>query len=217
MTTTITYSLSGSDTNAFTINSTTGVITANAEFDFETPTDDDADNVYNLTITVTDADDNANSVNVIITITNVFENTLTITDQIRPVAENSASGDAVGAVLETTGTPTAFIITAGDTATFAIDNSGQITIADNSTLDYETTDNYPLTVQISKDDAADVTAQITITITNVNENTLTIADQTREVAENANNGDAVGDDLVTTGGPCLGVFKPTRLCWMFYK
>ncbi len=43
-----------------------------------------------------------------------------------------------------------------------LDSAGQITIA--GALDYETTQSYALTVQISKDDV-NVTAQITITVT----------------------------------------------------
>ncbi|KAA0437295.1 MAG: cadherin repeat domain-containing protein, partial [Candidatus Thioglobus sp.] len=105
---TITYSLSGADESLFTIDTTTGAITANAAFDHENPTDDGADNIYNLTITATDDDDNTDSANVIITITNVFENTLTIADQTREVAENANNDDLVGIVLETTGEPTEY-------------------------------------------------------------------------------------------------------------
>ncbi|MBE8167645.1 MAG: hypothetical protein HAW66_04705, partial [Shewanella sp.] len=160
----IAYSLSGSDTNAFTINSTTGVITANAEFDYDIPTDDDADNVYNLTITVTDADNNTASKTIAITITNIIEKTIGISDQTRAIAENAVDDDIVGDALIATGEPTAFSITAGDTTAFTIDNTGQISIAKNNALDFETTPSYTLTVQISKVDAANETATITITI-----------------------------------------------------
>ncbi|KAA0437437.1 MAG: hypothetical protein FXV80_06505, partial [Candidatus Thioglobus sp.] len=160
------YSLSAGDTNAFTIDPTTGVITANAEFDFEAPIDAGTDNIYNLSITVIDDDNNTNSVNVIITVENVSENTLTIAEQNLSIAENVAIGTTVGTVA-TTGDITAFEITAGDTTTFAIDNTGIITTI--AELDYEATQTYVLSVKISGADTADAfkTAQITINVANV--------------------------------------------------
>ena len=53
--TTLTYSISGgADAARFSINSTTGVLTFLAAPDFETPNDDGANNVYDLTVQVSD-------------------------------------------------------------------------------------------------------------------------------------------------------------------
>jgi len=93
---------------------------------------------------------------------------MNIDDQTRSIAENSASETSVGAVLVTSGTPTGFNITSGNTNTaFAISGAGQITVADVSELDFETTPSYTLTVQITKTDATSQSANITITVTNV--------------------------------------------------
>ncbi len=94
---------------------------------------------------------------------------LTIANQTREIAENTASGTAVGAALVTTGNPTTFSITAGNTGNaFAIDNDGQITVA-NGVLDFEAKQIYTLIVRISKNGTASKIAQITINITDVDE------------------------------------------------
>ncbi len=124
---------------------------------------------------------------------------LTIDAQTREVAENAANDTAVGVPLITTGEPTGFSITEGDSTTFTIDNSGQITIADNSTLDYEDTTSYALTVQISKDGTAAVTAQVTINITDV---PFSIIGTNSTIAENtiftSTSPTLAGDDRVGT-------------------
>lgn len=51
---TLTYSLSGTDAAKFTIDASTGVVTFTTAPDFEAPTDNGANNVYNFTVTVTD-------------------------------------------------------------------------------------------------------------------------------------------------------------------
>ena len=56
---TLTYSLMGADSGYFEIDSTTGQTTvgATAMFDVESPSDANADNVYELTVRVTDGQD----------------------------------------------------------------------------------------------------------------------------------------------------------------
>lgn len=51
---TLTFSLSGADVAKFSIDSSTGVLSFISAPDFETPTDADTDNVYEVTVTVTD-------------------------------------------------------------------------------------------------------------------------------------------------------------------
>jgi uncharacterized protein (TIGR02145 family) len=90
-----------------------------------------------------------------------------ISAQSRSIAENSANGANVGAVLETTGSPTGFSITSGNTNdAFAISNSGQITVATTGELDFETTTSYTLAVEITKADTDSQSANITIDVTN---------------------------------------------------
>lgn len=79
----------------------------------------------------------------------------TLDDSFFSVAENAASGAVVGAVAgsdeDVPAQELTYAITAGnDDGVFAIASSaGQITVADNSALDYGTTSQYALTVQVA--------------------------------------------------------------------
>ena len=64
----LTYTKSGDDANIFTI-SNQGVVTFNAEPDFENPSDLDTNNIYKITVTVSDGSANA-SANFEVTVTN---------------------------------------------------------------------------------------------------------------------------------------------------
>lgn len=67
------FNLSGDDKNLFSINPTTGVVTANSLFDFENPTDKDGDSQYKYVITATDKDGNTISKDIVLTLNNVVE------------------------------------------------------------------------------------------------------------------------------------------------
>jgi hypothetical protein len=120
-------------------------------------------------VEITKADTTTQNANITITVTNVNEGSAVgISDQTREIAENSANATNVGAVLTTTGSPTGFSITSGNTGSaFAISNSGQITVLDTGELDFETTPIYTLVVDITKADTTSDSATITINLTNV--------------------------------------------------
>ncbi|MGI9310642.1 MAG: fibronectin type III domain-containing protein, partial [bacterium] len=120
----------------------------------------------------------------------------------RAVAENTASGANVGAPLAATDPDNealTFSKQSGGTgdALFEVSESGQITVADDADLDFETTNSYTLTVGVrdnrintpgatngDADTAVDDTIAVTISITDVDEApTLAIAGDTT-VAEN---------------------------------
>ena len=74
----------------FTVAPATGVVSMVAR-DFEAPADAGADNVYNVTLVVTDADANTASAAFTVTVTDVIETaTLTLTKGNDTVAENTA-------------------------------------------------------------------------------------------------------------------------------
>lgn len=102
-----TYSKSGVDAAKFAINSSTGALTWVTSPDYETPTDTGADNVYNVTVTVTDSVSQTSSQSTAITVTNVVDTGYTevqiTVDQTldaaayTPIAWDSAVSDSLGA------------------------------------------------------------------------------------------------------------------------
>lgn len=69
---TVTWSLGGADQGLFSIDSLTGVVTLVAQ-DYESPSDADEDNVYEVSITATDADGNSATASWLISIDDVVE------------------------------------------------------------------------------------------------------------------------------------------------
>jgi uncharacterized protein (TIGR02145 family) len=138
---------------------------------FESPVDANTDNVYEVSIFATDSDGNTDNENQKITIIG----NIAINNQDFSIAENSPNATIVGNV-QTTNNPTEFSIISGNTNNaFAIDNAGQITIADVNEINFEATEQYTLAIQINKDLVNSKTANITISITDVIESaTFTI-------------------------------------------
>ncbi|WP_299434567.1 cadherin domain-containing protein [uncultured Aquimarina sp.] len=109
----------------------------------------------------------------------------TISTQSFTVSEALESGGMVGTVLATDANDDelTFTITTNSNALFTIDNAGTIKLAQNGELDFETTPVHSITVGVS-DGKATVSAEITINVTDANENTTPeIEDVTFEVAE----------------------------------
>ncbi len=130
-----------------------------------------------------------------------------INDQSLPnLDENSANGTVVGTVLAgdpDAGDSLSYSITAGNGAgVFAINPStGQITVADNTNLNYEATSSYGLTVQVEDSGTLTDTATITVNVTDVNE-APSASDDTFSLAEDAANGTVVG--TVSASDPDAG-------------
>ena len=172
---TLTYAITAGNTNtAFTINSSTGDITVNdmGELDYETKAS------YDLTVQVTDSQSptRSDTATVTINVTDVNDNAPVITSgQSFNVAEHAVNTTSVGTVLatdvDTTGSLETWTITAGnDDAIFAINNaSGEITVADNTNLDYEAADTYVLTLTVGDGVNTSATMSVTINVTDVND------------------------------------------------
>ena len=69
----VTYTLSGTDNALFNIDAGTGAVTFIASPDYETPADAGGNNIYDFTVTATDAAGNATDQAVALTVTNVGE------------------------------------------------------------------------------------------------------------------------------------------------
>ena len=180
----------GNTGSVFAIDGSTGEITVadNTNLDFDTTAS------HTLSLTVSDGTNTSAVETVSITVTDVA--TAITAAQSFSIAENAADNSAVGTVATTGDMPTTFSITAGNIGTaFSIDNSGNITVADTSAIDYETLTSYTLTIQAS-DGTTPVSETVTINITDVNENAVSAISDTdtagESVAENASVGTSVG-------------------------
>ena len=222
----LTYSLVGSDSHWFDINTSSGQIKTKALLDHEAPVDTGGDNVYEVTVQVTDGrnvDGNADTavddtVSVTITVANVneppgfdssvldlvvVENTAANTNIGSPVAANDPESDTL-----------TYSLLGVDSDQFDIEPStGQISVGGTTTFDIElpsdsNADNvYELSVQVTDnqdaegnpDDSVDAEIGVNITVTDVNEPPeFDTAALELEVAENYEAGTNVGDPIVAT-------------------
>ncbi|NQZ76559.1 MAG: T9SS type A sorting domain-containing protein, partial [Ekhidna sp.] len=181
---------SGNDAGGFTIDSSTGLITVNDArvLDFETSPN------FNLLVEVTDGSFVVSAL-MSVTLSDVAE-APAVDSQTFEIAENSDEGTSVGTVVATDpeGDQISFAVTAGnDAGGFTINAAtGELTVADASVLDFETTPEFALTVQVS-DGSLTASATITIVLTDVDENRAPeISDQSFDIPENSANGTSVG-------------------------
>ncbi|WP_417377639.1 LamG-like jellyroll fold domain-containing protein [Gimesia sp.] len=124
-------------------------------------------------------------------------------DQIFSVDENTSNTTSVGtiAVADVDVPPDSltFSITGGTGETaFAVSDSGEITVADQTQLDYETATSFELDILVTDSGGATATATMTIDLNPLNDNTPIIANQIRSIDENSVNGTSVGAVIVAT-------------------
>ena len=194
----LTYSITaGNADGIFSVDAGTGAITVsnNTNLDYETTQQ------YVLTVEATDGT-NTDTAAVTVDVTNVNDNAPLINDVTTSVAEDAVNATAVTNLNEAnTGNDTdldgqalTYSITGGNTdGIFSIDaGTGAITVSNNTNLDYETTQQYVLTVEATDGTTTD-TAALTIDVTNVNDNAPLINDVTTSVAEDAVNATAVAN------------------------
>ena len=189
---TLSFAIIGGDPGGtFAIDANTGQITvADGTFlDYETaPT-------YPLTVQVTDTAASSDAATVTVLVMDLNEAPV-VPDQHFGVDENSPNGTVVGVVIAfdpDIGDTHSFAIVAGDpVGAFAIDaNTGFLTVADSSFLDFETNPTWTLTVQVTDAGGLASTATITIDVYDINEAPI-VGNQIFSIIENSPNGTAVG-------------------------
>ena len=154
----------GNEAGAWAIDAGTGAMTVAGVLDYETTAS------HALTVTADDGQGGTSTAAVTLTVTNVDEAPgFGAADYAFSVAEDAATGAAVGTVSATDpedGTLTYAITAGNETGAFAIDaGTGALTVA--GPLDYETADEYHLTVTASDAAGQTATADIEITVTDV--------------------------------------------------
>ena len=210
----ITYLLSGADAASFDINSGTGQITVgvSAKLDHET------NPAYEVTVTARDPEGLSSSVDVTIMVTDVDEAPVIMRapdanvapefadseDGARSVAEDTAAGKDIGnpvAASDANRDALTYALSGTDAASFDIDTgSGQLmTLA---ALDYETKASYSVTVTASDSGGLSDSIDVTITVTDVDENVAPefadSEDGARSVAEDTAAGEDIGAPVAAT-------------------
>ena len=182
---TVTYSLSDNAGGRFAIDTNTGVVTVadTSLLDFETATS------HTVTVQATSTDGSTSTETFTINLTDDTSEAAVgpITDSnatANSVSESIANGTAVGLTAlasdaDATDTVT-YSLTDNAGGRFAIDtNTGVVTVADTSLLDFETATSHTVTVQATSTDGSTSTETFTIDLENVLEApTMTTSDST---------------------------------------
>ena len=199
----LTYSLGGTDTSSFSINSTNGQLRTNASLDYETKSS------YSVSLTVSDGYNGSDTITVTVNVTDVDEtpanNAPVFTETspaTRSIAENTTSGVNIGSAVSATDADNdtlTYGLTGTDASVFSIDNSnGQLQTSDS--LDYETKSSYSVTVTVSDVNGGSDTITVTINITDANDAPV-FADgvsASRTIPENTGAGVNIGRVLAAT-------------------
>jgi len=171
----IVYSIvGGADASLFNIGEA-GFLSFITSPDFDVAGDANADNVYEIAV---EANDGLATVeNIQITVTDLNDESPVIAvSQFFIISEAAINGDIIGTVsasdIDGISLQNWTIGSGNEEGIFAINRtSGELTIGDNTNLDFETTIQYVLTLTV-EDDAANISASETITIDINNENDL---------------------------------------------
>ena len=165
---TLTYTLGGTtDALSFSVNSSTGQLRTSAALNFETK------DSYAVTVSVSDGNGGADSIDVTINVTDVDEPNFAPvftegTTTTRSVAENTASGQNIGAPVTATDTDTSDTLTytlgGTDASAFGIvQSSGQLQTS--AALNYEMKASYAVTVSVSDGNGGADSINVTINVT----------------------------------------------------
>jgi hypothetical protein len=192
----VTYSLTDGAGGRFAIDPNTGIVTvANASLlDFETNTS------HSITV-VASSSGGTSSHSYAITVGNTNEGPGALSDAnaaANAVAENAADGAAAGLIGQASdpeGDTVTYSLSDDAGGRFAIDpNTGIVTVANASLLDFETNASHGITV-VASSSGGTSSQSYTITVSNANEGPGALSDvnaAANAVAENAANGTAVG-------------------------
>jgi len=208
----LTYSvISGNEDGVFELNDLTGALTvADAIIlDFE-----DASS-HVLKIEIADDFKKSKIAQADITISVIDINEVhSIQNQSFSIDENSVNGLVLGIVEISDPENGAFtyeVSSGDDLSVFAIDNTGEVTVAEECLLDYERTASFNLTVQVSDEDFSE-SATITIDLNNLNDpsSVTTIGligyypfnGNGNDESVNSNDGDVQGPSLVVDRNGC---------------
>ena len=177
---TLSFAISGgADAARFAINAATGVLSFLAAPDFEAPTDSNGDNIYQVTVRVTDSTGAQATQTIAVTVNDVVETPPNQAPVITsPAGITAAENQAVAADIQATdgnGDPLTYAIVAGaDAALFTIDPAtGVLSFVAppnfEAPADADGDNVYQVAISVSDGIAPPVTQAVSITVSNVNE------------------------------------------------
>ena len=198
----LTYSLGGTDASSFSIVSASGQLQTKVALDYESKSE------YSVTVSVSDGT-LEDTITVTINVTDVAENSAPVFGEgdtaTRSVAEDTGTGQDIGAAVEATDADSSDTLTytlgGTDSASFSIvGTSGQLRT--KATLDYESKTQYEVTVSVSDGKGGSDSITVTINVTDVQENRDPVftdgASTTRSIAENTGAGQNIGSAVSAT-------------------
>ena len=167
----------------------TGELTFNAAPNFESPTDADADNVYEVTVEVEDGNGGTDSQTIAVTVTNVNEDPEITSSPTVSVAENQNSVLIVSSADVDGDTPEYSIFGGADATLFSID-SGTGVLSFNAAPNFEAPEDvgadnvYNVIVEVDDGNGGTDTQDIAVTVANVNDDPVITSTSFVSTAEN---------------------------------
>ena len=191
---TFSYQLSDDADGRFTVDPNTGEITVadGSKLDFEAATSHD------ITVEVTDSGGNTYDETFTVNLTNANEGSSDLTwSGSHSVTENAANGTSIGSVGATdpdAGETFSYQLSDDADGRFTVDpNTGEITVADGSKLDFEAATSHDITVEVTDSGGNTYDETFTVNLTNANEGPSDLTwSGSNSVTENAANGTTVG-------------------------
>ena len=185
----ITYSLSGTGSENFSVSSD-GTVTLASALDYETAT------AYEITLTASDGD-NTVSETLTINVGDINEApTVSTTLAASSVAEDAATGTTVAtsSASDPESSSISYSLSGTGSDNFSVDANGNVTVA--SSLDYETTTSYTITVTAS-DGTNSTQETITINVSDVDEFSLALSSTSPSINEGVSTGTQVATSTLT--------------------
>ena len=185
------YSLSGTDAQHFSINSSSGDLALPAALDFEAPVDQDGNNVYQLTISASDGGSSA-TLSLTITVEDRNDNgpRFALISDVVVVAENSSGLIYTASATDPDGDLITYSLTGADASHFSLNSSsGELSLPNalnfESPLDQGADNHYQLEIQ-ADDGSSSATLSLTVELGDVNDNPPSFSPQSDSitVAEN---------------------------------
>ena len=187
---TVTYSLSGTGSDNFSVDAN-GNVTVASSLDYETTTS------YSLTLTASDGT-NSTQETITFNITDVDEFALALSSTSPSINEGVSTGTqvATSTLTQQDSASVTYSLSGTGSDKFAISSTGVITTA--AAMDYETTSSYSLTVTVTDGTNTD-TETINISINDLSINTLatTLANSGAALAESSSSGTAVASSSIS--------------------